>query len=156
MPVQVISLVFSGGNKDGDFNWMVRQPQYADALFIFNDNVEQFLQHLASPADRNGPGCAAGGGNAIIRPLQCQTPPRAAGIPTGAYGMGFDTLTNAAKDLIDQAIANIEQVVRQYGYTRIYYSAQDASGILGTGIFRVGIDVKRYITDRLQALERTL
>lgn len=154
--VVVLGVIFSGANKDGDFNWMARQPQYADTLFIFNDNAEQFLQHLAAPTDRNGPGCTPGGGNAVIRPLQCQTPPRALGIPTGAYGMGFDTLDNTAKELIDQAIANIEQVVRQYGYKRIIYSAQDASGMLGTGIFRVGTDVKQYITDRLKALERTL
>ncbi len=152
MSVQVIGLVFSGVKKEGDFNWMAQQIQYADALFVFNDNAEQFLHHRAAPTDTSGPGCTPGGGNAIIRPLQCQTPPRAAGIPTGSHGRGFDTLDTTAKELIDQAIASIEQVVRQYGYKRIFYSAQDASGILGTGIFRVGHDVKQYITDRLKGL----
>ena len=40
--MQVIGSVFTGGGKPGDFGWMLRQTEYDGALFIFNDNEEQF------------------------------------------------------------------------------------------------------------------
>ena len=43
----VIKSTFTGPGRDGDFAWMVLQPQFARTLFIFNDNEEEFLQHLA-------------------------------------------------------------------------------------------------------------
>src|SRR5229473_2159509 len=67
----------------GDFGWMRSQTEYVDALFIFNDNEEQFLAHVSNPSDRSDFACGAGGGNARIRPWQCETIPRSAGVPTG-------------------------------------------------------------------------
>ena len=63
---------------------MIEQPEYADALFVFNDNEGEFRAHQGhAPGARR---CHAGGGNAVIRPYQCEDPPRAAGIPTGDHG----------------------------------------------------------------------
>ena len=70
--MQVIGSIFGGGGKAGDFGWMIQQPEYDDALFIFNDNEEQFLAFRKNP--KSGAGCARGGGNAIIRPYQCAEP----------------------------------------------------------------------------------
>ena len=42
--------------------------------------------------------------------------------------------------------------MKTFGYRRVFYSAADGSGTLGTGIFAVGDDVKRYIVTRLRAL----
>ena len=36
--IQVIPIQFTGRNKYGDFNWMIKEPEYANSLFIFNDN----------------------------------------------------------------------------------------------------------------------
>jgi hypothetical protein len=63
---------------------MIEQPDWADALFVFNDNEEQFRAYRRDPADPRG--CTRGGGNAAIRPYRCTEPPRAAGIPTGVGG----------------------------------------------------------------------
>jgi hypothetical protein len=79
--IVVSGKIFNGTGKDGDFGWMILQDQYRDVLFIFNDNVKQFTAHQNDSLDPEG--CSPGGGNAIIRPYQCLTPPRAAGIPTG-------------------------------------------------------------------------
>lgn len=148
--MQVIGSVFSRGGRDGDFNWMIDRPEYADALFIFNDNEEQFRAHCDNPRDAYG--CSSGGGNAAIRPYQCKEPPRAAGIPTGVDGKGYGKLTGEVRAVIDRAIANIRGLIASGRYSRVIYSAADASGQLGTGIFKVATDVKQYIVEQLQSL----
>lgn len=148
--MQVIGSIFTGGGKVGDFGWMIRQPEYADALFIFNDNEEQFLAHQENPDDPYG--CARGGGNAVIRPYQCAKPPKAAGIPTGMNGVGYPSFITHVQKMVDQAIAAIRALIATGRYQRIYYSAANESGDLGTGIFHVGDDVKRYITTQIKKL----
>ncbi|WP_404653229.1 hypothetical protein [Bradyrhizobium sp. USDA 336] len=88
-----------------------------------------------------------GGGNAIVRPYQCRTPARAAGIPTGP---GYEKLTPATAQIVDEAVENIVRIVNRENYRRIFYSAADESGNLGTGIFHPGEDVKRHIVKQLK------
>jgi hypothetical protein len=148
--VEVIGSQFAGGGRSGDFAWMIEQAEYADALFVFNDNEEAFR---AYERDRTGgAGCSRGGGNAIVRPYRCADPPRAAGVPTGAHGRGYDRLTDAVKGVIDDAFAVIDELLASGRYARVFYSAE-ADGGLGTGIFTVAGDVKAHIVDRLRALE---
>jgi hypothetical protein len=141
--MQVIGSKFAGSGKRGDFGWMIEQPEYDDSLFIFNDNEEQFLAFRRN--SNGGPGCDEGGGNAVIRPYQCKDPQRATGIPTGASGRGYQELTAHVKQVIDDAIAAIRRLVGTGRYQRVFYSATNAAGDLGTGIFDVGNDVKSYI-----------
>ena len=148
--MDVIGSKFRGGGKGGDFGWMIRQPDYHDALFIFNDDEESFRGHR-----RHSPGsaqCHAGGGNATIRPFQCQVPQRAAGIPTGADGKGYQRLDDHVRGVIDDALLAIRDRVATGRYGRIIYSAENAAGDLGTGIFQVSDDVKRYIVEGLRKL----
>lgn len=147
--VDVVASVYSGAGSEGDFVWMIQQPEYEDALFIFNDNEAQFLAHQQDP--NNPSGCAAGGGNAAIRPMQCASPPRAAGIPTGVNGAGYASLTDNARTHIDTAMTAIATLLRSGRYRRLIYSSDGAGG-LGTGIFVVGDDVKQYIVDGIQRL----
>jgi hypothetical protein len=149
--IQVIGSMFSGTGKVGDFGWMIRQQEYADALFVFNDNEEQFRAHRDDPDGAFG--CAAGGGNAIIRPYQCKNPPQAIGIPTGSNGRGYTALTTEVRQTIDDAIGTIQELIATGQYRRLFYSAANAAGDLGTGIFDVHPDVKSYITERLKALD---
>ena len=148
--IQVIGSMFAGAGKAGDFAWMIRQSEYADALFVFNDNEEQFLAHRDDPDGAFG--CAAGGGNAIIRPYQCKNPPHAIGIPTGSNGRGYTALTPKVRQTIDDAIGWIRQLIATERYQRLFYSACNAAGDLGTGIFAVHPDVKSYITERLKGI----
>lgn len=145
--MKVIGSVFHGGHNDGDFKWMIKQKKYADALFVFNDNEQQYILHRDDPADADG--CAEGGGNGVIRPWQCETPPRATGVPTGP---GYAKLTPHITKLIDEAVATVGKIATDENYARIFYSA-DSHGHLGTGIFQVGDDVKAYIVQKLKALE---
>ncbi|MGE0306041.1 MAG: hypothetical protein AB7Q27_09805, partial [Acidimicrobiia bacterium] len=122
---------------------------YDRALFVFNDNATQFRSHR-----RHAPGaqrCSPGGGNAVIRPYQCQVPVRATGIPTGDDGRGFARLTDEVRGLIDEAVTVIEELLSTGRYDVVFYSG-DGHGSLGTGIFDVGADVKDYIVERLEAL----
>ncbi|MCB9680805.1 MAG: hypothetical protein H6733_04970 [Alphaproteobacteria bacterium] len=135
---------FYRDDPETDFAWRITQPADADALFLFNDNVGAYDQFHAG--DRSG-GCAAGGGNATIRPYQCATPPRAAGMPTGP---GWDTLTDAVRATIDAAAAYAAGVARAQGYRRLIYSATPGDpGRIGTSIFHVGDDVRRYAVTAL-------
>jgi hypothetical protein len=152
MATRVIGSVFEGRERDGDFAWMIAQTGFGDALFVFNDNEEQFLAFRNKPGDPFG--CGAGGGNAVIRPYRCSSPPRAAGVPTGTLaGGGYAALTNEVRQIVDDAIELVRRLVETGRYPRVFYSAADESGTLGTGIFDVGEDVKRYIVDRLVDLE---
>ena len=47
--MKVIGSVFSGAGKDGDFDWMITQDHYEDALFVFNDNEGQYKAHRDQP-----------------------------------------------------------------------------------------------------------
>jgi len=138
---------FQGTKQVGDFSWMIEQPEFADALFIFNDNESQFRAHQANP--RSEFGCAVGGGNAIIRPYQCTNPPRSAGVPTGDGG-GYRQLTAEVKAVIDESIVAIETLLETGRYRRVFYSATNSEGELGSGTFEIGADVKAYIIAELR------
>ena len=107
-------MVFTGrsevtdDNQEGDFRWMIEHPEYADALFIFNDNQSQFYEHQESQGTDHR--CFPGGGNATIRPYQCQKPPRATGIPTGEFG-GYNELDESSRTAIDDAIAHLDSLL---------------------------------------------
>ena len=133
--------VFNGGGKEGDFGWMIKQPQYEKALFVFNDNESQFLAYMD--------GISVGGGNAVIRPYQ-GVGVRAAGVPTGP---GYDALTTENKAIIDRALARIRALLKTGGYATLVYSAdKDDPSLLGHGIFDVGEDVRRYIVAELKRI----
>lgn len=149
--MEVIGSRFSGRGTEGDFAWMIRQPEYDDALFVFNDNEEQFREHQQhAPGSRR---CTAGGGNAVVRPYQCVDPPRAAGIPTGSHGSGYVRLDDRTRQVIDDALAAVRRLLATGRYRRVFYSAAaDDPDDLGTGIFRVAPDVRRYIVSGLRSL----
>lgn len=83
--VEVIGTILTAKGREGDFQWMIHQPQYNDALFLFNDNEEY---HYTSRKGR---------GNAIVRCFNKHSKhpiPRAAGIPTGTRSDGgYETLS---------------------------------------------------------------
>jgi len=135
-----------------DFDQLIKIPDF-DTLFVFNDNLSQFKAFhawLAGGSAGEGPACAKGGGNAVVRPYQCKDPPLAAGIPTGP---GWSTLTTEARRAIDKGLAHIADLVETHDYGYIAYSATPDGG-LGTSIFDVGADVKAYILGGLKALTR--
>ncbi|MDG4576303.1 MAG: hypothetical protein P9C36_08330 [Defluviicoccus sp.] len=133
--------VFAGNGKEGDFAWMIEQPQYEQALFVFNDNESQFLSYMD--------GTSVGGGNAVIRPYQ-GAGARAAGVPTGP---GYDALTTENKAIIDRALARVRSLIKSGRYTMLVYSADETDpSLLGHGIFDVGEDVRRYIVAELKTI----
>ena len=159
MPVVLTPTVFSHGGTIGDFGWMINQPRWRNALFIFNDNERQSQAFLAAVTsgriDPSSNACQAGGGNAVIRPYQCQTPGRAAGVPTGP---GYARLTDHAKQQIDDSIAYVAKLLASnQEFTEVIYSASsDDPRVLGHGIFDVGYDVLRYIPAELnRVVEKT-
>ena len=148
--MDVIGSKFEGGGKPGDFGWMIRQPDYDDALFIFNDNEAEFRAH-----QRHGPAsgrCRPAGGTPPSGPRSASSPERAAGIPTGVDGQGYRRLDGHVRGVIDDALQAIRDLVATGRYGRIIYSAENAAGDLGTGIFQVSDDVKRYIVEGLRRL----
>jgi hypothetical protein len=145
----VIKSTFTGPGRDGDFSWMVLQPHFARTLFIFNDNEEEFLEHLAGGEHR----CTAGGGNAAIRPLQCVDEPRAAGIPTGSYRegphyMGYSALDGHVREMVGRATAQIARLLASDRYDALAFS-WDPETRLGGRIFQTAQPVRDYIVDRL-------
>jgi hypothetical protein len=159
--VQVIPVAFMGRGKPGDYVWMRGQPEYRAAYFVFNDNEEQFLAHQKDLTGIDG--CAAGGGNAGIRPWQCETPPRASGVPTGnLVEGGYQILTPHVKEIIDQAVERIKSDVSYYGFEQVVYSScvkgssQNCTldDDLGTGIFHPSEEVRGYIVRELKKISQ--
>ena len=95
----------------------------------------------------------AGGGNAIIRPFnsfgQHRAEPLAAGVTTGSGGEGYAGLTVAVRAVVDDDLALIDRLLRTGDYLQVRYSAT-STGALGSGIFDIGDDVKKYIVAGLQ------
>ena len=147
--ITVIPSTFSGSGQVGDFEFMLNQPEYERTLFIFNDNEEQFRAFVQG--ERSG--ITAGGGNAGIRPLRGLKPPRAAGVPTGTLkGGGYSRLDEATKKVINESIAVIQELLNSGDYERMIFSKDESSPTLGTGLFFVAEDVKKYIHDALMVL----
>ncbi len=143
MGPKIIGVRYTESGIYGDFNWMIGQAEYANSLFIFNDNEEHH------ETDRRGLG------NAIIRPWNkygIEEIPRSAGIPTGTLRSGgYLELTNAVRDTIDDAIIEIKELIEKYKYSSIYYSV-GPNGKLGTSIFFVDPDVIDYIDRQINQL----
>ncbi len=144
--LEIIPSVYHGDGIDGDFGWMIQQATYKDAFFIFNDNQSQFEAHIQDPAGVAG--CSVGGGNAVIRPYQCHTPPKAGGIPTGP---GFSGLTTEVQAMIDLAMEEIKKGIKAGSYSKVVFSSNGHGG-LGTSIFHVPDDVKKYIVAQILSL----
>ena len=145
---EVIGSVFDEPGCDGDFSWMSRQAEHEKTLFIFNDNEEQFRAFVKG--ERSG--ITAGGGNAGIRPLRGLKPPRAAGVPTGSRGGGYSRLDESTKKVIDDSLSVIQELLNSGDYERMVFSKDKNSATLGTGLFRVAEDVKKYIYDALMSI----
>lgn len=146
--VRVVRSSFAGRGTEGDFSWMIDQPHYSRALFVFNDNEAQFRAfHAGKPS-----GLSKGGGNAAIRPYQGSSPQRAAGIPTGDGG-GYDALTPRVKGVIDEAVAHIAGLLGTGAYDQVIFSYDAKEQTLGSGIFTISRDVRDYIMNAILALE---
>ena len=126
---------------------MIKQPEFARSLFIFNDNETQFEDFHHG---RLG-GLSAGGGNAIIRSYQGTKPQRAAGIPTGDHG-GYSELSPQVIQTIDRAIQYIRVLLQSGDYNEVVFSYDSKNDTLGTGIFKPQASVKKYIYDGLMKL----
>ena len=115
-------------------------------LYIFNDD-DQY--HAVSFSNNEK-------GNAVIKRWNKYISPknvRSAGICTGLTRKagGFKNLTLLAKDKIDRDIKEIKELLDTGKYNKIKYSA-NAKGELGSKIFIIGPDVKKYIVDSIKEL----
>lgn len=167
--LRVTSVKFVRSNEYGDFAWHAQQPPWDETLFIYNENITNYLSMSTIP----------GGGNACVRPLRVMG--RARGIPTGDFviGGGFTSLDQAiptsclprevadvtsrdtvtAKEIIDYAITHIVEFLSTEPpdrFTELCYAEhrdgkRDPAGhiLVGQGIFRVGEDVILYVTKQL-------
>ena len=149
MAIKVTRSIFKSSGCLGDYLWMSNHPEFAQALFVFNDNQEQFDAFVAGKAS----GFTAGGGNAAIRPLRKLSPPRAAGVPTGTLRAGgYVALDTPAKAKIDEALAVIDALLKTGDYDQVIIPASKDGNTLGTGIYDVAPEVRDYIFKRLTNL----
>ena len=140
-----IPTVFTGYGKWGDWEWMHEDPDWAHTLFVFNDNEEQFDAYV------NGlpSGFTPGAGNALARPWRQFNPPKAAGIPTGKNGYGYQVLDETTHEKIDQALTIVGKLLKSFYYDRLVFSSNEDRSTLGISTYKVGEDVRKYIFDRL-------
>ncbi|PAP77782.1 hypothetical protein [Rubrivirga marina] len=146
--------VYHGTRRQGDFSWMLGQDAWSRSLFVYNDNESQSGVYLdqvdAGTVDPASSACQAGAGNGAIRPYQCLTPPRAAGVPTGPGWADLDD----GKAAIDRALAHVRTLLETGDYDEVIYSAKSASepGVLGSGTFSPPKDVLTYIPNELKRI----
>ncbi len=135
--LQIIGIKFRTRNAYGDFYWMSQQDKYSGSLFIFNDNEEYHGTNRK------------GAGNAIMRMFNKYStimPPLSAGIPTGTLADGgYQNFTPNIKNIIDNSIKEIIELIQKYKYHTIYFSSE-MDGRLGTSIFQVNPKIIEYIT----------
>ena len=118
----------------------VNKMNSENSIFIFNDNIEH------NKTNRTG------GGNAIMRKYNKYSSleiPKSAGIPTGSIRTGgFEKFNQNVKNIIDNAIDDIIELINLHKYTHLYYSAE-LTGEIGTSIFVVNEKVTEYITYKI-------
>lgn len=150
--INVIKSKFEGPRTEGDFSWMLKQPHHEQTLFLFNDNEEEFYQHFQGGKHT----CSSGGGNAAIRPYQCDDTPRALGIPTGSYSpgvhyKGYSALDNHVLKVLNDAFSQIDSLLASRRFTSLAFSWSDETK-LGGKIFHTAQDVRNYIVDQIFAV----
>ena len=102
--------------------------------------------------------CSAGGGNASIRPYQCEPHWRAAGVPTGTYErgphyMGYSALDERVVKAVADSIAQIDRLLASGRFTSLAYS-WDPVTKLGGRIFNTAQVVRDHIVEELESLAR--
>lgn len=142
--VVLCPIVYNPYDRSTDFNNLIRDPRYSDALFLFNDNFQ----------DRNRR--IPGGNSASIRPFTFHNPPRSMGISTGwsAAEGGFQTLDEDVKQVIFICFETINLILVEHPHIkRVFYSC-DASNkdSLGYAIFRPSSAVIDFITTKLKGI----
>ena len=147
MSITIIGTVFKKRGEYGDFDYMIKSGQYEDSLFIFNDDEYQNKLGKATY------------GNAIIRKYNkhaLPNKPRSVGIVTGPRYHGYQQLDKITQDKIDICILEVKEIIETHNYTRVFYSAEEENGILGTSRFKVNKDVLEYITKEIKDLSNFL
>ena len=100
--------------------------------------------------------CTSGGGNAAIRPYQCEPHWRAAGVPTGSYKagphhMGYSSLDVQVTTAINHAIGQIDALLAAGRFNTLAFS-YDSATKLGGRIFSTAQVVRDHIYDQLVAV----
>jgi hypothetical protein len=147
--VRIEPVHFTKRNQHGDFEYMIEQPEYADSLFLIQENV---VDSLTS----DNPGA----GTACLRPytyrlVSDKTRPRAAAIPTGwnVDSGGFTELSKAVKSTIHVCMQRIRLLLQKYDYKSVVFSCdKDDTTKIGQGIFEIAKDVLTYISDQIWSL----
>ena len=174
--IEIVGSNYNLSDPDNtDFTRMIKQPQYANTLFIFNDNVNDHDTNIS------------GGGNAAIRSYNRYRKdggkPLSAGISTGtsvpykgfasldekitavgsreqmmraqyAKSLTSQTPSFTARDIIDRDIQEIKDLISKYKYNRVIWSQDKTTGKLGVQLFNPSGDVIDYITDKIKNLDK--
>jgi len=134
--------------KKGDFSHMIKN-ETKRILYIYNENLSEW---------KNFNSLVKGGGNALLRPYRYDSPqnhgkwPRSIGIPTGP---NWTRLTANIKQIIDQSVIHIENILLADNYDEVWWSS-DNNGFLGVSIFQPHIDVIKYITMKIMNLAKSI
>jgi len=157
--IELIECKYNGPNKPGDFKFEIKEElkkpidKGQGTLWLFNDNH----QHRKKSNK--------GGGNAVIRPYnkygKYKSNPLSAGITTGTYGTllksgkGYESLGDviqsdgrSARKNIDEDMENIKILLKTGNYNKVKIIT-DENGLIGNKIFKIDIEVKLYIKDKL-------
>jgi hypothetical protein len=154
--IPIYYVVFTSPNQVGDYSYMIKQPEYKNTLFIFNDNQKDYYT------------LNMGSGNAIIRPYNYYgwkrkglTKPLSAGIPTG-NDKGYTQLDMDTLFQINRAIDDIGTILEKFkSYDQIIYSGtnnqnprfkDDPEDLIGIGKYEVSKKVREYITQQIKCL----
>lgn len=153
-------VVFVKEKQHGDFKYMLKQPEYDDALFVIAENVIDSL----SPNADDGGGTAALRSETWLHKTSAELavgPPRAVGIPTGFSVRcgGFTTLDDTViRQYIDLSFERLLVLLEMYPQIkRVIYSA-DAKDpmMMGSAIFKPVPSVIKYISQGLHNLNTTV
>lgn len=100
--------------------------------------------------------CLSGGGNASIRPFQCDPHWRAAGVPTGTYqpgphNMGYSILDARVTKAVADSMSQIDRLLASRRFTALAFSWSDETK-LGGRIFNTAQVVRDHIVAGLEAV----
>jgi hypothetical protein len=137
---KVVGTVYTERDSYGDYNWMIKQSDYDDILFLYADDMDSIQSNTLERS----------GGTAAIRPYRLT---RSSPFPTGSLNEGgYLNLTDKVKSEIQACMEEARDKIQKFGYKRVFYSASEPNGIIGSSTFYVGRDVLEYLTQQIRSL----
>lgn len=149
--VELIPIVSYRNQSANDFLNIINQPEFDNALFLFDEDQEDFIKYAKFLQSKNMNRLICKSFSSDLRDYRCLDLPKAAGIPVGVNGVGYTNIFQAIP-YIQAAIDYIRELLNTEKYSSIVYLSKDDGRTFSTYPMRQSHDIIEFITGSIEEL----